>query len=83
MIRITAELIPLGYEDKSRTMGKILLWNDATSGKETVGNYKYKIFDKNNRKYADGRVVGFSRKKDGVMKLILLILKDHFGELND
>ena len=40
MIKITAEMHPLGSKEHKSTLGSMIIWNTADSGKISIGNYK-------------------------------------------
>lgn len=73
MVKITAEMLPLGFDDGKYIISKIEIANDGT-GSRTVGNYTYKLFDKLGRVIKTGSVKGFHRRRDNVWKLLKLIL---------
>jgi len=77
MIRITVELIPYGLENLKRTLTKAEVWNDNTSGNDTIGNYRFKLMDcgrLHSRIFRKGTVSGFPRKKMTVWSLLKRVL---------
>jgi hypothetical protein len=52
------------------------IWNDL-SGSETIGNYLFKIYEKNSTEkiWKGGSVKGFKRKQWSVWYLLYLVLK--------
>ena len=75
MIRVTVELLPLGNEQRKRTLGTLEICNDAT-GDDSIGNYEGRL----NAEYTDesgryGRVMQFNRRGQSVWSLIGAFLK--------
>lgn len=61
MIVIRVEIWPLGDESHKREWGRIHITNDGTGTRES-GNYKVRIFKKDNRSiWKEGRVEGYPR----------------------
>ena len=80
MIKITVEMLPFGFEEKKKLMCSMLIWNDLTSSKRTIGNYKYELRGKKGRVWRKGNANGFKRKLHGVWYLIGLVLLDCLGK---
>jgi hypothetical protein len=74
MIKITVELLPLGFENGKETLGIAEIWNTG-EGTKTKGNYKFRIFDKGGSIWKSGDIVGFPRKKLLVWDLNFYLFK--------
>lgn len=72
MIRVTVELLPHGKEEGKRTLGVMLIANDAT-GNATYGNYVASMMAEYGQRA--GVVRGFNRKSQSVWSLVGSFLK--------
>lgn len=75
MVRITIEIVPLGFEPMKRTLGTLHIANDG-SGSLTRGNYNTKFYSKSGRVFKKGRVENFPRKGKSVWELIRRALEE-------
>ena len=74
MIRIRIDLVPYGYEDDSRAIGEIVLYNEGTG--TIADGHSYTAYLKTTGHHDEvfkSRVTGFDRKK-GILELIELVL---------
>ena len=81
MIVIKIEMWPFGEEENKYSLGTAHISNDA-SGTRTVGHYGFKLFDKRGRKFKEGKIKNFPRRRLLVWDLLLRVLRDAFGERN-
>ena len=74
MLRLTLEFVPFGQESCRKTISVMTIANDGT-GTHTIGNYKYKIIDKESV-YPDikGKIEKFPRVAKKAWDLVLEIL---------
>jgi hypothetical protein len=75
MIRIKIDLVPHGIESKSRPIGQMEIWNDAT-GDHRRGNYKFR-FSRERGKERSGELKDFPRLSANVFELIRRCLNAH------
>ena len=81
MIKITAELLPLGSEKHKVHLGTVKIANLGT-GTKTQGNYRYSISRKGKPDSVgmEGTLERFPRKRLGVWDLLLRVIMDALGE---
>lgn len=79
MIKVTIELLPLGFKPAKDTW-IAEIWNDAT-GTKSLGNYQFKIFEKNSEKsiWRGGSIKNFQRLRWSVWYLLYLCLDEIYG----
>lgn len=79
MIKITVELLPLGFRPAKHSW-IMKIWNDG-SGTRGLGNYGFKIFEKNSDKkiWKTGGVDNFQRLRWSVWYLLYLCLDQIYG----
>jgi hypothetical protein len=84
MIRVTVELLPLGFAMSKKHLGTAHITNLGT-GSPTRGNYKVTLSKsgKPNSIWREGIVRGFKRKQMTAWDLLYLALKACLGERND
>lgn len=77
MIRVTVELLVRGSEENKRTIAVAEIANDGT-GTLARGNYEYTLSTqgRGRRKFREGRVEGFERKRWNVWYLMSKVLRD-------
>jgi hypothetical protein len=82
MIRITIELLPLGFEDAKKIIAIGEIENDGT-GNKSRGNYKYRLWgeadlaQRKTRPWKSGEVNGFNRRWSS-WRLLYLCLRHAF-----
>jgi len=86
MIRVTIELLPLGYEEGKEKIGEVIIFNDGT-GTPAIGNYKVKLmktpkYAKTKGVWKSGKVKDFPRLAMGPYDLLLRALAACIGERN-
>lgn len=81
MIVIKIELWPAGNKDRKQLLGVAVIANDGT-GSDSIGNYKYQIFGRNNRPLRAGRITSFPRNILLGWDLLTRVLKQAFGARN-
>jgi hypothetical protein len=82
MIRVTVELLPLGYESGKRKLGVMYIANDGVTSRETNGkrgSYDFDIFGKR-KLLRSGRVEDYPRKSAIVWVLLHRALNVAFGK---
>lgn len=62
MLRVTIELVPLGIESRARVIATGTIANVGT-GTPASGNYRVELRDAAGRKWKNGQVEGFARKR--------------------
>jgi hypothetical protein len=79
LIRVTIELIPLGFENRKKTIGELTIVNDGT-GSQTSGNYQVTLMKSSSKRiWKLGTVKNFPRKRLGPYDLLLRALQDCIG----
>lgn len=75
MLKVKIELVPFGVLPVKNTWN-MDIWNDA-SGNRSIGNYKFKIFNKNSSEsvWKGGEIKDFQRLRWSVWYLLYLCLK--------
>lgn len=82
MIVVKIELWPKGDEKLCIVKGVILIANNGT-GDINTGNYNYTVVTGKNKKYAEGSIMNFPRKRLLAFDLVYRVLKQIIGERND
>jgi len=77
MIRITVELVPAGFEERSEMISRMIIYNRATSGSSEIGNYAFYVDNKDSEIQFSGMVDGFNRKEETVWDLLKMILNKY------
>jgi len=80
MIKITVELHRFGDSNDKELLAEAKIYNDCT-GTKTRGNYKYKLWRVRKTPWKTGRIEGFERQTESVWKLLYLVLKDVFENM--
>ena len=75
MIRVTVDLLPFGKEIGRKNLAIFDIANDGTGTAER-GNYKFRSSPK--REWKENAVLNYPRNSYSVMKLVYLVLKDHY-----
>lgn len=81
MIRITIDLIPMGWQ-KPENLGVIEIVNDGM-GTKARGNYYANAYDKGGRLWKSSTISNFPRTRLLVFDLLYRLLKEMIGERND
>lgn len=79
MIRVTVELVPFGREDEKKTIGTMVIINDATGSKE-MGNYKFYVLNEKKKDIYSGVYKGFPRALRIwrlIQEIFIIIPKEH------
>jgi len=81
MIKITAELWPLGSEKHKQYLGTATIANLGT-GTNARGNYRYTLSRRgaSGGTWKEGEVTGFPRKRLKMWDLLLWVLLDALGK---
>jgi len=74
MLEIDVSLIPFGFRDAKRSIGKIVIINDGT-GTGVAGNYEYS-FRKEDKTVISGKIKGVRRDRD-----VFYFLRDLLNEV--
>jgi len=78
MIRITAEIIPVGKEEEKKFLGVCEIWNVKT-GTSDSGNYRFRISKEDpNVNLTIGEIKGFQRLTKSTWHLAYEVLKEAF-----
>ena len=79
MLKIKIELIPFGFLPV-KTTWIAEIWNDTT-GSKSLGNYQFKIFEKNSESkiWKIGSIKNFQRLRWSVWYLLYLCLDQIYG----
>ena len=76
MLRVTVELVPLGYGD-SQVIASAIIANDGTSHQRNRGHYVYQMWGKRRgQPWREGRIENFPRQSKNVWYLLKRILED-------
>jgi hypothetical protein len=73
MLEIKIDLVPMGIRERTKQIGFVKIWNDA-SGTSEIGNYKYEVRDENDEFAIRGEYKGFRRLEKTVFHLMRDIL---------
>lgn len=74
MLNIPIQLWPLGFSRHSEEIGRITIYNDGTSGSNTLGNYVIEVTDPRNGLRECAMLRGFLRKQNDQFDLLYLAL---------
>lgn len=77
MIRVSIDLLPFGSETGRQRLATIDIANDGTGTLEK-GNYKARFHPK--RDWVEKVVTNYPRKSYPVIKLLYLVLKNHYDK---